>query len=212
MVRFGVNASPSTDNLADADDLEARFDFDDDGDWDTDWWRLELVEYYPDTLPDSLWTTRCQVRDPSGNISEAVQTMDIRSSVHVPDYPDIRGGPFRVYRPEKEIFVRFATGVLSVDPGEMVYYEYYIGDWVTEDDQDYKIELYLGNELIRERWRTPSAPIGWCFRYGAVDTALTVPGDHLLRLVMDGENDISEVQEGNNVAELVIRVLDSAAE
>lgn len=212
MVRFGVNASPSTDNLAEPSELEARFDFEDDGEWDTDWRRLELVEYYPDALPDSLWTTRCQVRDPAGNVSEAVQTFDIRSSLLIPEYPDIVGGPFRVNRPEKDLFYRFAPGIISVDPGEMVNYDFYVGDWVTNDETEYKLELYLGPDLLWEQWRNPSVQIGWCFYFQGVDTALTVPGEHLMRLVVDAENDFAEAQEGNNVAELVIRVLDSAAE
>lgn len=72
---FHFNAGPSTDNFTDKFRLKVRWDFYDDGNWESD---FSIIKSYAFKFPENgLYDIRCEVMDDSGNSSSIFHQVQV---------------------------------------------------------------------------------------------------------------------------------------
>ena len=81
-----LDASCSTDPKTPTDSLQVRWDYDNDGHWDTEFRTIDRIGYYdaPAAGPRN-WTTRCEVKNPSGETDQTTRTVDLGPRPPSPD-------------------------------------------------------------------------------------------------------------------------------
>jgi len=70
-----VDANSSSDTETDAANLEVRFDWEDDGTWDTAWGTTKVASHT--YAAEGTYTVRMQVRDESGQLDEATRSVSL---------------------------------------------------------------------------------------------------------------------------------------
>lgn len=168
--------------------LLARHDFDNDGQWDTEY--LPLVDqpiFDHITLPTDVWVVRSEVRNTDGSTYVVESSLDLPASV--PSPPDIIAaqggigdGPSATIRVGQGwTFSSRAVHWMNSGPGGAIV-RYYVDGAVV-------YEGYVGLE-------NPLDP-GCVFR-GISQPAFTTAGTHELKVVWDVTNVVAETNETNN--------------
>ncbi len=87
-VYFVLDATGTIARLCPVDSLEVRWDLDGDGAWDSDFEAMHIREggILP-SLPFGVWSARCAVRDNSGNVSVAEESISLPE--WMPAEPDL---------------------------------------------------------------------------------------------------------------------------
>jgi len=193
--RLTFYATGSTDDVTPSDDLEVRWDRENDGDWDTDWQPMWWPEYYytPDMDEllgiDSTWAVRCEVRDEAHNVSECVEEFHMGP---FPVAPDIL--PTRV-QIKVGSDIDSDVDTLHVDESFEMSHTYLC--WGVPVGQEHEIHYLIDGELIGECTRNCSDHL--CVTTGCGYTSsFEEPGQHTATVILDPDNFIEESDETNN--------------
>ena len=202
---FAVNPVGSSDNVTERDALQVRWDFDNDGIWDTDYRALDMLAYDPDPLPVDTWTVRCEVRDLAGNTAVAVASMTLPAWLPVPD--DLVAGAVRVYKNDVGC-VCGPVDTLLVGQGFSV--TAYRQDWLTPSGLPLTSALVLDGVQVSEAASTTIMPDRFsCGQFRAtVAAGFATAGVHEIKVVVDTHDDIAETDETNNVSVREIVVIE----
>lgn len=186
------DAAGSTDDVSLPGWLLARWDQENDGTWDTDWQQASLVHRYVPEMEallavDSTWTTRCQVRDEAGNVSDHVEVFDIGP---MPTAPDLILTSLEV--PDT---VRVGS-IFSVIPSYLC--------WGMGTGWSYEARyLRDGNQIEQQ---TISCSTELCVSTGR-NSSIDEPGHHMIAVVLDPDNLVAEEDETNNVMQAPLTVI-----
>ena len=147
-VVFAANPQLSSDNASSLEECRIRYDFDDDGQWDTEYEELVLREWEPlFNLPEGQWTVNCEMKDAMGNTATHTEVMDMPG--WTPTAPDVLTGRITI------------NGFEPMEPYPVVRAGYPLRinlvaqDWINEEDTAIHQEYYLDDVLIGELDRGP---------------------------------------------------------
>jgi hypothetical protein len=189
---FSVNPVGSTDDRTDYNLLEVRWDFDDDGIWDSEFGPLDMEAWDPGILPVGIWTARCEVRDLGGNTDQATASMTLPE--WLPEPPDIASGEMLLSQAGRGSAPDTLTAGLDFTVNA------FRQDWVIPAAQHMITALYIDGVLVHETAALSVMPSrGMCPRYvRKVVGGIATPGLHELQVVVDAHHEITETDEGNN--------------
>jgi len=199
---FSVNPVGSSDDRTERNALQVRWDFDNDGKWDTDYEGLDIKAYDPQTLPVGTWTARCEVRDLAGNTDIQVSSMPLPAWLPVPS--DIIAGTVR--------WRQAGCGCAANDTltaGQAFDVVAYRQDWTAPAGQHLTTALYIDGVLISEAGALTELPDrGSCGRLTAtVAGGIATPGLHEIKVVVDSQGEIVETDESNNTTTSTVVVI-----
>lgn len=193
---FYIRPFRGNDNETASDDLKIRWDFDNDGQWDTDFDVFQEMDWFqPDPLPSGIWSVKSEVVDQAGNSTVHVEALELYPWVPVP--PDIIAGSISVTAGSS-----FKTEVDTLTVGQPFSFSVMRRDWLKPADQLLGLAWYIDDKLVKETTvltYLPAQPS--CVGTGiVVDAGIAAPGLIELRVVFDSAGDFAETDEGNNVA------------
>ncbi len=88
---YYINPQASSDNVSSDNELKARWDFDNDGVWDTEFEEVGSIDgYQPIPIPQPSWFVTCEMKDLAGNSS--IKTESILVPSWMPTLPDVVAG------------------------------------------------------------------------------------------------------------------------
>lgn len=90
---FLFDASGVSDIESPEGDLEVRWDFENDGLWDTEWSTIKTTNYSYSS--EGSYTVLMEVKDPDGNTSSSSKTLSVNSLIAL-DFADVQGGSFEM--------------------------------------------------------------------------------------------------------------------
>ncbi len=203
MASFRLNPMGSSDDVTDRDDLQARWDVEGDGTWDSGFLPLAVLDGIAfSTLPSGAWNVRGEVRDLAGNVTVYEGALDLPD--WVPRDPDIIAGA---------VWLRLPVGnwapIDTVESGRDFTISALRRDWVSTPDRPFRTRFYVDDTLVAEHGSVTSYPDPYgcpnptTVVFGGIDA----PGLHEIRIVYDADNEIAETDEGNNVAVRTVFVL-----
>lgn len=194
-VIFFLDPMCSKDDRTYFRDLDVRWDFDDDGIWDTEWGPIfPNVSYDPNPIGMTIWRARCEVRDAADNTSVRRDSLDLRAIL--PEPPDIIAG--------RIVITTEASGgsyVDTVSANQAFGITIWDRCWLESDGPSVKTEFRIDGALVYAQWGTCMPGIqGWCFGHGRDGFVLPDGGVHQIEVVLDADNEIIETNEANNSA------------
>lgn len=185
-IRLAADPRCSTDDRSGPDALTVRWDYDDDGTWDTGFLPLVLNSDYIPLRVSDLWTARCEVRDEAGNTAEAVAALDVEATGLVPGYPDIAAG-----------VLELPDTVEVGEPFDVLLWE---NCWVDRPGPNYKTEILLDGSLWVEQWGSCGPAIAYCSGHGRIGLSISSRGTHEITVILEAEDILAETDETNNTA------------
>lgn len=190
---FAMNPVGSTDDRTPRNGLRVRWDWDNDGAWDSGYEVLDIAACDPDPLPIGTWTVRCEVMDWAGNTDTAEASMTLPAWLPTP--PDVVAGPIRIW----------STGVIRTTVDTLgVGQEFAIQtgrrDWVSPAGQHVWTAFFVDGVQVGEVESVVYLPDRtMCDWYSVTAVGgITAPGVHELKVVEDARGAIAETDEGNN--------------
>jgi hypothetical protein len=198
-LNFIVDPSCSADEETAGQYLEARWDFENDGTWDTEFGPLE-IDYAPKPDPTATeWTARLDIRDPEGLVATATQTIPIGP---YPLEPDIIAGTLCIER-----FSSPDSCYTTVQAGEdfnIVVYANFLGDF---RDPAYREVITLDGEIFSDKLRQAySNDLFAGVGDGFGPNSIAEPGEYEMVLYLDYDNVYPETDESNNTFTLTLTV------
>jgi len=168
--------------------LSVRWDWDGDGEWDTNFLNPFSVRYRPEGFITGFWKARCELKDRVGRITTAADSVDVTPLL--PQVPDMK----------VRVFDFPAEPVVGVDYSIPFYYRC----WVAEG----------GSSVILRATDGESPPVDMTLQCNpelrCLFTLWTItfdkPGRHVVSLFMDPDNVYDEQDESNNVASAILMV------
>lgn len=200
---FRLNPMGSSDDVTPRDDLVIRWDFENDGVWDTEYEELAVRLAEPHPLPVAEWTMGCEVRDQAGNVRFLEKTLSLPEWLHVPD--DIIAGAVRIHARD----VPF-TAVDTLRVGQLFDVMVAHREWVSTGGSSMTIAIYVDGVLAQTLGASTTYP-SWqiCHSSGAgIADGFATPGLHEVRAVVDAGDSITESNEDNNTAETLVVVVE----
>ncbi len=200
---FSINPMGSSDDRTDRDDIRIRWDFENDGLWDTGYGTLAVTTCHPDPLPVEHWSVRCELSDMAGNTVVHVETIELPA--WLPEPPDIIAGWIEL-QVEFPVRARVDTLVAGQDFTIMAWRR----DWATPEGQPVRTAFFVDDVEVHETGSltTYPDPLG-CFGLGfVVAGGITTPGIHEIRVVEDVRQDIAETNENNNITSCEVVVVE----
>jgi len=189
--------------LSSIGDLLARYDFNNDGIWDTDFGPVEsFVCRHPIDLPSGSWAVICEMVDEAGNSTITTQSLDLPA--WFPVSPDIMMGTISVVQHGKQ----GSPDPLILGEGFWVFTERQ--DWINEPGLEIEERLYIDNVLVDQHTRNPdycpSHLVCSClFIYGeGIETA----GEHEIRVEASLIGEVEESRLDNNSGVLIVNVVE----
>jgi hypothetical protein len=187
-VSFYIDPTASRDNSTETEDLAIRWDFNNDGEWDTDYVPLEGIwDHEPEPLPVGIWSVACEVKDQAGLASTAVDTLVLPD--WVPVVPDVGLGIITV-NSGGDPFVHADT----LQAGESFRIHAWRTDWLHDYDTSIVQRLFVDDQLVEELSGSAGYPhLRTCFAVGGrfSDGVFDV-GNHVVRVeleILDGPLD-----------------------
>jgi len=199
-VQFTCNPLGSSDDYTPRHELAARWDWENDGVWDT---AFQLLKYesgfVPSPLPTDTWSVKCEVRDVAGHIVGVADTIPMpRPWFRAPDIvaraaaidtvgdfsetDTVRvGQPFLVMANHLRWTEKGTTGFMSV-------------------------EVWLDGALVQTTRQSLAPNIHWGSDYASARQyftcvqTVTEPGVHTVTIAVDTGNEMAETDESNNRA------------
>ena len=200
---FFADPRASRDNATALEDLMIRWDFDDDGQWDTAWKPIAVQWIELDTPPVQAWTVRAEVQDLAGNVGECVESIALPD--WLPDPPDVLAGTIHVYLDSGA-----TTDVDTLLVGQE--FEVSVGhrDWVPSPGETIANAFYFDDVLVSSFSLQTGLPSlqrcsanGFVYRTGFADA-----GVHTIRAVLDVADDLVETNEDNNTSTKTVVVVE----
>jgi hypothetical protein len=200
---FRMNPMGSRDDVTPRDELLVRWDFENDGVWDTDFEQLSVRLAQPRPLPVDQWTVRCEVKDQAGNARVLERTLELPEWLPVPD--DVIAGTATVYALASPLTVADTLRVgqpYGVSIGHR--------EWMSTSGLPLTVAVYIDGTLARSTVTTTSYPNAQCCRGAgvAISGGITEAGLHEVRVVLDADGSIAESNEDNNTAVTSIVVVE----
>jgi hypothetical protein len=193
--RLDLNPTCTTDADTYLDDLSIRWDFQDDGSWDTDFGPFVRTYYVPEE-PLSWFFVRCQIVDPEGGSSETSRFLDLADET--PEVPDLVAGWIDIWANE-------SSGPSTRVGWELdLHLSYSSRCWVDEPVSTVTA-LYVDGELHSYQELSCDGTLR-CIRSAPFDVSLETGGEHELRIVLDVDDDLVESDESNNTLRRTIYV------
>ena len=187
-LNFVLNATCATDNRTPAESLEVRWDYENDGTWDTGFSRSRVdATFVPDPTA-SLWSARCQVRDGDGNITEATRTMALGP---YPTSPDLIAGDitFRLFGPVDTVRVN-EDFTLTVN--QTCYGDFNSPFW--------KARILRDGVVVDSLEAGCSGTLFGCGGAGRGGWRIGTPGTYQFSAILDADGVYAETNESNNTA------------
>ena len=200
-VHFGISPMQSRDNVSPQAELRIRWDYNNDGTWDTDFQELQAhYPFAPKPLPVSVWTVVCELKDQAGNTVEHSESLALPD--YIPSIPDIIAGEVcvSVYGADIDTLLvgqRFAMGAKR-------------SAWLSSFGGHISTSYFIDGELVAEsieECRYPDPSIFFT-PLKVVENGIGSPGQHELRVVLDSGDQVAETSELNNVSVRQIVVLE----
>lgn len=195
VVWFNINPMGSTDDVTDRDALKVRWDFDNDGTWDTGYEQISLREHEPNPLPIGFWSVRCEVSDQAGNASVVADTIPLPT--WLPEPPDIVAGDLTVFLPGD-----FGAPMDTLTVGQGFDLSINRRDWLVPGGETIRLEIRFDGVRTRDLWSATHYPhFRHCESVGVyLDAGFATPGLHEISCVIDADDDLAETDESNNLA------------
>jgi len=201
---FAADPLCTADDTTDRHELIARWDYEDDGVWDTDWQPLRYADcFVPDPLPTDMWRLRLAVRDNAGNTRTIVEERAIPD--WLPAGPELSMGNIETFEethPE--------TGALM-----MYYARTIVWGWNLPTWDAVACELWVDDALVLREDVPPLETVnrecrfddGECVRtFGAELVDYLTPGRHEIRFVIDVDGHLVEMDEADNVKVMTVDI------
>lgn len=199
-VWFDVVPFCTEDDHTPYDDLQVRWDYGDDGVWDTGFAPpTSRYDGRPASVHDPVWRVRCEVRDAAGNTAQARDSVVLHE--RLPPAPDIMAGRLRV------TLEHGCAALDTVYAGEAFEIGIYERCWMDASDEAYETDYLIDGEVEYAQWGAPSRPFGCCSGHGKCCFTIDTPGAHEIRVVLDAGGAFAETDETNNTATKTLIVL-----
>ncbi|MBM3153388.1 MAG: hypothetical protein FJZ96_14485 [Chloroflexi bacterium] len=200
---FRLNPMGSSDDITPQDELQIRWDFENDGVWDTDFEHLSVRLAQPRPLPVDQWTMRCEVKDQAGNARVLERTVELPDWLPVPD--DVLAGAVRVYGYDDPF-----TAADTLRIGQPFEVGVWHREWMSTSGVPLTIDIYIDGALARSITAGTSYPNPErCCSLGvAISGGIKTAGLHEVRFVLDAAAGIAESNEDNNTAVTSIVVVE----
>ena len=198
-VAFYIDPRKCSDDQSSSENLEARWDFNNDGIWDTELGPVEtFICRTPPVLPEGTWEVKCELHDAGGNVSTGSESLEMPD--WTPSSPDIIAGSIRLALNNSEID--------SVRVGETLNWYTLRQNWVNEESMVVRYRYYINDEYIgdssHEAQYCPSHL--FCTEWYSISGGLNAPGNYQLRVEMSLEGEIEETDLENNTSTRLIYV------
>lgn len=186
---FVLSAGTSTDDQSPRDSLQARWDYNGDGTWDTAFGSDLIVAIVPDPLLVDDWSARCEIRDEAGNRAIDEQTEPLPDWLAIP--PDIIAGDIGVS------VAGTAVDTVAVNQPFGVFLSQ-LG-WLDGPMPSVQVDVLIDGDLIRSTNGQPNPPYcDVCSYFGWAGYTIATPGTHEIVCVTDAAGEIDETNEDNN--------------
>lgn len=191
---FGLDVVCTSDNATKQEHLQVRWDFQNNGLWDTPYenWTPYEIAHVPDPSW-SAWKVRMGVRDLAGNEAEYADSMSLS---FLPQEPDL------------------VMGRIFLSPGTVVAGKpFWV--WTTHScfeglagRQSYTVTIYIDGVKIGERDEPCDKNWSECSTFGVDDAMVDTAGQHEVSVVLDVDDRIPETDETNNTLTIEITAVD----
>jgi hypothetical protein len=201
-VSFYINPRNSSDNISSNDDLKIRWDFDNDGAWDTEFGAVEsIVQHQPHPLPVTSWMVTCEISDLAGNAT--VHSESVLLPDWVPVVPDVVAGEIRIS------VSPFASND-TICAGEDFIIFLSRGDWVNDSSVRVTQKYFIDGEQIDEGSDHTSYPHpSQCWSSGVtVPGGISTLGPHTISVKTELSDGIIETNLENNVSSCVVYIVE----
>ena len=196
---FQLNPLCTTDAETAVDDLELRWDFDNDGEWDTDFGPIApTFQASPDPSLDA-WEVRAEVRDGDGETTIAIESFPL---ISFPKGPDMIAGDICI-RSNPSIDQCRST-VTSGEEFEIWAFSTCFGDF-SETEQ--RFVVWLDGRIIGQATGSCSGDLYGCNGIRLGLGRLWTPGEYQLVLDVDYDDAIEEFNEVNNTSLMTLTVV-----
>jgi len=201
-VAFSISPFLSSDNASGLDECRIRYDFDDDGQWDTEFEEVILREWNPGlNMPEGQWTVRCEMKDAMGNVATHTEVLDMPD--WTPTAPDVLAGRITI------------NGFTPMEPhpvvqaGDPVWIYLVAQDWIHDEEIIIHQEYYLDDVLIGQQDRSPRfCPSHLCCAsILRMAEGFTEVGMHELRIEVTIPGDSPDTDPSNNFPTTVFEVI-----
>ena len=190
----------SNDNISSVDDLRVRWDFENDGQWDTEFQGLVTVaDFVPGTLPVDEWQVKCEMQDAAGNSTLHTESLTLPEWLPIP--PDIIAGEVNLMEPG----LRTSLGD-TVTVGDNFLISLPRQDWLNEDGLTVTQRYYVDDQLIGEESSSTFFPdpvwhrLPRSMEYEGFQTS----GFHEIRVDLELSDDHNESNSDNNSASRIV--------
>ena len=195
---FFLDPTCSRDDETQTSDLEIRWDFDNDGVWDTDFGDLAVTRSsYPDPGA-TVWNAKLQVRDQEGRTASTTEAIPIGP---FPTAPDIIVGRVCLEPGFNPDFCE-DTVAAGEEFGIMVYATYFDPSGTGSSRE----VVTLNGEILRQSVESVWSELFGCSGAGGGPYTIDEPGVYELVLHLDYDNDIAETDETNNTYTMTVTV------
>jgi hypothetical protein len=203
-ISFFIMPRGSSDNFSSYKELQVRWDFENDGEWDTEFQDLvSIADFVPKTLPSDTWVVKCEMKDMAGNVSTHTESYQLPGWVATP--PDVIAGEIRLLK-------RNSGSALgdTLNVGEDFYISLPRQDWLNEDDVVVTQRYFVDNQLVGENFSEAvfPDPIGLRFPINLEHEGIHTTGVHEIRVELEMSGDQTESNVENNSASRIVYVVD----
>ncbi|MBE0565954.1 MAG: hypothetical protein IH621_08365 [Krumholzibacteria bacterium] len=195
---FACNPLETRDDATRRHRLAARWDWEDDGVWDTDFAPLDYVSgFVPSPLPQGTWSARCEVRDEAGHVVAVADT------VALPDpwftAPDL------VARRATVDTLQWFSETDTVRAGQPFAIMANHLRWTERDAPgSMHIEIRVDGVLVQRSEHRLAPNLHWgsdcdaVSQYSTCIVSCAEPGVHTITVVVDADDELAETDETNN--------------
>lgn len=193
---FTLDASCSLDDMTPTTKLEVRWDYENDGVWDTEYSENKIIDNYT-PVSTTNWSVTCQVRDSAGNTSQSTILFE---SEDIPVAPDIVAGSIFIESELGDIVSEVLVGQKFVIHTR----ETCLGNFL---DPHFSIEIKVNGELLDTFNRgCNGSALNGCGGGGEGYYTLDFPGEYEITSYWDSDNIYNETNENNNSASTTLSV------
>lgn len=192
--RLSADPRGSSDNKTDVSGLKIRWDFFNDGEWDSDFGDLDIIFHQFSEPPlEDVWNVRCEVQDEAGNSRIWEGTLDYPVD-DWPDSPDIIASAISIIPEEMS-----TTEVDTMIVGQEYLFRAFRRDWMPESFLPYEVEFFVDENLIYRGTLVGFSGLDSCMGLGyPIPEEFMTVGTHDLVVVFDSGGVVTETDETNN--------------
>jgi len=203
---FSFYATPrgSSDNHSSFDDLQIRWDFENDGEWDTEFQDMvSISDFVPSVLPVTTWFVKCELKDLAGN--STVHTEPYLLPEWLPTPPDILAGEIRLFNMNSR-----TTFGDTLQVGEEFYIALPRQDWLNEEGLHVTLRYYIDDQFLGENSTSTyyPNPNGGQLPPGFAYEGFQTLGVHEIRVELELSGDPIESNVENNSASRVVFIVE----